>query len=333
MVTGYSDLAMACRATLAVAVLVMVPAVADAQNFTVKSHRITCGTTTGPRVKCLTGMNLESVRLVRDLGQQQRCRQRTNWGYDESTIWVDRGCEAEFEVVLSASAPPRPTPAPGANTRRITCGSTSGAQVECKTNGDAAKVVLIRDLGGRSPCRQSFNWGFTDSLIWANRGCRGEFEVTYTAASPPGNTRRITCGTTVGSRVQCTAFGQVSDVVLIRELSGRGLCRQNSTWGFTGSDIWASRGCKAEFEVTYRAALPADSTRRMTCGSTTGAQQECKTNGEAVNVVLIRDLSGRNLCRQGYNWGFTDSFIWANQGCRGNFEITYRGMVRMVQPR
>ncbi len=333
MATGYSDVAVVCRAALTVAAIVMMPAVADAQNFTMKSHRITCGTATGPRVKCLTGMNLRSVRLVRELGGQKQCHQRTNWGFDESTIWVDRGCEAEFEVVLASSSPPRPTPAPEASTRRIICGSTGGARVECKTNGDATKVNLIRDLGGRSPCRQDFNWGFTDSLIWANRGCRAEFEVTYEGSASAANTRRITCGSTTGSRVQCSASGQVGDVVLIRDLSGRSLCRQSFNWGFTASDIWTNRGCRAEFEVTYRDAGPADSTRRMTCGSTTREPRECRTNGEAVNVVLIQDMSGRNLCRQGFSWGFTDSLIWANQGCRGTFEITYRGMVRMVKPR
>jgi hypothetical protein len=46
-------------------------------------------------------------------------------------------------------------------------------------------------------------------------------------------------------------------------------------------------------------------------------------------VVLIRDLSGRNLCRQGSNWGYTDSGIWANQGCRAEFEVTYREMVQV----
>ncbi|HUQ15101.1 MAG TPA: DUF3011 domain-containing protein [Gemmatimonadales bacterium] len=211
----------------------------------------------------------------------------------------------------------------------MSCGETSGKQVECKTGGEATGVVLMRDLSGRNLCRQGFNWGHTSSFIWANRGCRAEFEVTYQAAPPAGNTRRITCGSTTGSRVSCNAFGQASNVVLIRDLSGRSLCRQNSTWGFTESDIWANRGCKAEFEVTYRAAPPASNTRRITCGSTTGAQRECQTNGEAINVVLIRDLSGRNLCRQGSNWGFTDSFIWANQGCRADFEVTYTGMVQL----
>jgi hypothetical protein len=272
-------------------------------------------------------MNAARVRLLHDLSGRQLCRRNTNWGFDESSIWVDRGCQAEFEVTPS-SGPSRPVPVPGGNTRRMPCGTISGAQVECKTNGEARKVVLVRDLGGRSECREGFNWGFTNSFISTNRGCRAEFEVTYPAEAPAGNTRRITCGTPTGARVSCNAFGQVSNVVLIRDLTWGNRCRQNSTWGFTESDIWANQGCKAEFEVTYRAAPPAGNTRRITCGTTTGAQLECKTNGEATNVVLIRDLSGRNLCRQGSNWGFTDSFIWANRGCRGDFEVTYRGMVK-----
>lgn len=328
MITVHSDLDLVRRAAIAVAFTVMVPAVAVAQEFVVKSRRVTCGTTTGPRVQCLTGTKTGTVLLIRDLSVQKQCRQNANWGFDESSIWVDRGCQAEFEVRSSANPPPRPAPVAGANTRRILCGTSSGAQVECKTNGEATNVVLIRDLGGRSQCRQGFNWGFTDSLIWANRGCRAEFEVTYQAAPTAGDTGRITCGSTTGAQVRCNTFGQVSNVVLMRDLSGRGLCRQNSTWGHTDSEIWADRGCKAEFVVTYQVTARAVNTRRISCGSSTGRPRECPTNGEATKVVLIRDLSGRNLCRQGSNWGFTDSVIWTNLGCRGEFEVTYSGMVQ-----
>ena len=89
------------------------------------------------------------------------------------------------------------------------------------------------------------------------------------------------------------------------------------------------RGWLVSWSAILGAAPPAGKTRRIICGSTTGAPRECKTNGEATGVVLIRDLSGRNLCRQGSNWGYTDSFIWANQGCRAEFEVTYRGMVQV----
>ncbi len=309
---------------VAVAIALLVPHVADAQGFSVKSRRITCGTSTGPRVQCLTGTSATSVRLVRDLSSPKQCRQSSNWGFDDTSIWVDRGCQGEFEVIPAASPRP-PLPGSGQSTRRITCGSNSGAQVECNTEGEATKVVLVRDLSGRSQCRQGFNWGFTDSLIWTNRGCRGEFEVGYQAAPSGGNARRITCGSTTGARVRCNAFGQVSNVVMVRDLTGRGLCRQNSSWGFGRSDIWANGGCRAEFEVTYLAASGGGNTRRITCGSATGAPVECQTNGEATNVVLVRDLSGRNLCRAGTNWGFTDALIWANNGCRAEFDVTYNG--------
>ncbi len=330
MVTVPRDRAAIRLAAITVAVTVLIPAAAHSQESVVRARRITCGTTTGPRVQCLTGGNASIVRLVRDLSSLRQCRQSANWGYDRTAIWVDRGCQAEFEVIPS-SAPAQPEP--GSATRRIACGSVGGAQVECKTNGEATNVVLLRDLNGRSQCRQGFNWGFTNALIWTNRGCRAEFEITYQASPSDGNTRRITCGVTTGARVSCNPFGVVSNVVLIRDLSGGSVCRRNYNWGFTKSDIWTTRGCKAEFEVTYLNAPAAGNPRRISCGSTAGAQLECKTNGEAINVVLIRDLTGRNRCRQGTNWGFTDSFIWANGGCRGEFEVTYSDKVQMVHPR
>ncbi len=72
-------------------------------------------------------------------------------------------------------------------------------------------------------------------------------------------------------------------------------------------------------------------TRIMRCGTGTDRQVECKTRGYATNVRLARDLSG-NQCRQGSNWGSTDSFIWANKGCRGEFEVTYAGTSPAPRP-
>jgi hypothetical protein len=38
-----------------------------------------------------------TVRLVRRLSDAD-CRQGSTWGYDHRSIWVDRGCRAEFEI-------------------------------------------------------------------------------------------------------------------------------------------------------------------------------------------------------------------------------------------
>jgi DUF3011 family protein len=279
------------------------------------TRTITCGTPFGQQLTCKTEGYATGVRLVRDLSGNQ-CRQGTSWGHTDSFIWVKSGCRAEFEVTY------RGTPLPAPTTRIITCGTRYSQQATCKTEGYAVGVRLIRNLGGNR-CLQGTNWGHTDSFIWTNKGCRGEFEVTYRGApspQPTPNTRIITCGSFTGSQVTCKTDGFATSVRLLRDLSGN-RCRKGSNWGNTDSFIWANQGCRAEFEVTYESAEPS---RIITCGVLSGAQVQCRTEGHATRVRLIRDLSG-NQCRMGSNWGHTDSFIWANRGCRAEFEVTYRG--------
>ena len=111
---------------------------------------------------------------------------------------------------------------------------------------------MVRNLGG-ARCVEGQNWGHTDRNIWANRGCRGQFEITYAGDDEGGGpkTRIVTCGTSGTSRVACNPGGIVSSVRLMRELSSA-RCRTNSTWGHDTREIWTSRGCRAEFEVTYQ---------------------------------------------------------------------------------
>jgi hypothetical protein len=279
------------------------------------TRRITCGTLTSRQVTCKTEGYATSVRLVREISGN-RCRKGTNWGNTDSFIWANSGCRAEFEVTYRDVG----TPAPGQNTRVITCGTLSGTQVTCRTEGSATDVRLVRELSNNR-CRKGSSWGNTDNFIWANRGCRAEFEVTYKAAP---TTRTITCGTRTGSQVQCRTEGHATRVRLVRDLNNN-RCRSGSTWGHTDSLIWANGGCRGEFEVTYReGGGMAPVTRRITCGTTSNAQVQCNVGSDANDVRLVRDLTG-NQCRQGYNWGHVGAVIWANRGCRAEFEVTYRG--------
>jgi hypothetical protein len=166
---------------------------------------------------------------------------------------VTAGCRGEFEITA------RPTTGPGyggSSTRRITCGSPVRDRVECKTNGNATSVRLVRDLSGR--CRQNSNWGHTDALIWTNGGCRAEFEVGYRGAGqglkPVAGTRTITCGNSYGAPMSCNLFGKAASVRLSRDLSN-GRCRQGQSWGFREQDMWVKDGCYADFQVSYGAPI------------------------------------------------------------------------------
>jgi hypothetical protein len=127
----------------------------------------------------------------------------------------------------------------------------------------------------------------------------------------------------------------VVDSVRLVKRSFFSRCEKGSTWGYGDTLVWAGNGCKGEFEVTYRRAAPAPRpepakpvTRTIVCGSYSKEHVTCRTDGYATDVRLTRDYTG-NRCRENANWGHTDAFIWTKQGCRGDFEVTYRDSLPM----
>ena len=304
---------------------------------------IQCGTTASFQSKCNTDGYATGVRLVRDLSGD-KCRQNSTWGFTDAFVWTQEKCRGEFEITYRNTSPspiplPTPTPTPVPSTRMITCGTTSGAQVQCNTGGYATSVRLVRDRSGNR-CRQNSNWGHTDSFIWANKGCYADFEVTYggTTPAPPlgAGTRIITCGTTSHTQVECKTGGYATDVRLVREHS-RNRCRQNKSWGHTDSFIWANKGCRADFEVTYAGTTPtplprpipgpgpAPGTRTISCGNRAGVTMSCDAFGTVASVRMLQDQSG-GRCRQGFSWGYDQSSVWVKNGCWADFEVRYTGV-------
>jgi hypothetical protein len=195
----------------------------------------------------------------------------------------------------------------------LRCEST-GSYQRCPAANTWRGARLVRQISS-NPCIQGRTWGFDRDAIWVNHGCRGIFDAE--PLRTPG--RQVTCA---GSgRTECPADTRYG-VTLVRKLS-QAACTEGRTWGYDASVIWVDQGCRAEFQVVAAAAGGGSTTTSATCGTTAGQQATCATNGYATEVRLLRDLStGR--CREGQSWGHTDSFIWANRGCRGQFEITLR---------
>jgi hypothetical protein len=138
--------------------------------------------------------------------------------------------KASFAVLICLSASGTDAPLAAQATRVIRCGSASGGQLQCRTDGRAENVRLVRDLN-RDRCRQGASWGFTDSFIWTNNGCWADFEVVYRGLAGPGrNTRIITCGATSGLQARCETNGFATAVRLRRDLSGT-RCSQPSSLG------------------------------------------------------------------------------------------------------
>jgi hypothetical protein len=269
----------------------------------------------GPFTRCPAYGSWRGARLVQQLSQKA-CIQGKTWGFDRNAVWVIDGCRGVFDAGD-----------PYANAgERVTCAGTGG-RTECPADTRYG-VTLVRQVSS-TRCVQGSTWGTSQNAIWVDRGCRGEFQIGSGAAGGE-TTKRITCGNPAGQQVTCPTNGSATGVRLVRDLS-YGRCQEGQSWGHTDSFIWVNRGCRAEFEVTYRGAggpepLPGAGigTRQITCGSFTNQQVTCKTGGYATSVRLRQDMSG-GRCRQGRNWGNTDSFIWTNGGCRGAFEVSYGG--------
>jgi hypothetical protein len=125
--------------------------------------RITCSSNNGKRNFCNADTR-GGVRMVRQISGSA-CIQGQTWGYDRNSIWVDRGCRAEF--VLGSGGPP---PA-----RIITCSSNDGRRNWCSVR-PGADVRLSRQISG-SPCDRGRTWGVDQRGIWVDRGCRADFSV------------------------------------------------------------------------------------------------------------------------------------------------------------
>jgi Protein of unknown function (DUF3011) len=210
-------------------------------------RRFSCGSE-GGRTTCPTGGIATGVRLVEDRSGG-RCRQGTTWGSADTLIWTDRGCRGLFEVSYHGAKPAEAS----SETRRITCGSSDGRETSCPVGGAVTASRLVADYSaGR--CRQPNSWGHTVDFVWTSRGCQGEFDVTYRpmrrrpVGQPGGATRVITCGTFTGRQATCSAGGPVASMRLRQDL-GKGECLSGDTWGHAGTSIWATRGCRGEFEV------------------------------------------------------------------------------------
>jgi len=98
------------------------------------------------------------------------CREEYSWGQRRGTVWVSRGCRAEFVESRSDWGPGRPE-----SNYSVTCSSDDGRYRTCAWQSRYGRPYLIETLS-RTACVQGQTWGYTSSdEIWVNGGCRGRF--------------------------------------------------------------------------------------------------------------------------------------------------------------
>ncbi len=134
----------------------------------------------------------------------------------------------------------------GGNNGVVRCESNDNRQRVCATGWRSAR--LSRQISS-TQCVQNRNWGSRNGQVWVSGGCRADFvDGRGGGWNPggPGSSYTVTCSST-GNRTQTCAWDMSRGrPVLIQQLSGSP-CRENSTWGFRGNQIWVSNGCRARF--------------------------------------------------------------------------------------
>lgn len=139
--------------------------------------RMSCSSDDMHRHVCLVDTT-GGVQMVHQKSQA-KCIQNSTWGYDNRGIWVDRGCRADFEVLVGGySNGNSANYGPDWNTGNVTalyCPSDDGKRHYCAAETRWA-VRLVKQRSG-SPCTQGSTWGYDNQGIWVDRGCRADFEV------------------------------------------------------------------------------------------------------------------------------------------------------------
>lgn len=186
-----------------------------------------------------------TVTVMRQLSKVS-CIQGKTWGYSGDTIWVDRGCRADFMISPNDASATIPTTA-------VVCES-SGGRHTC--NVDTRYGVRISRQLSKRGCIEGRDWGYTSDGIWVDRGCRAEFIVgpgpmtssTYGTAVQSSNYHgTVTCESANNTRHRCSADTRFG-VSVGRQLSDNA-CILNKSWGWDSRGIWVDRGCRAEFTL------------------------------------------------------------------------------------
>jgi hypothetical protein len=194
------------------------------------------------------------VRLDRQLSDAPCIRGRT-WGQDRQGIWVDKGCQAKFELEEKHGHGHRRHGRESRDNNVITCRSEDYKHKHCRVRTDGV-VRLERQLSD-ARCVRGRTWGQDQGGIWVDRGCQAQFVIEEgRRGGYPDSAQSdlITCKSKNYRRNICY-LRMEGDAQLVRKLSDAP-CIEGRTWGQDGRGIWVDNGCHAEFAVNQRGAPP-----------------------------------------------------------------------------
>jgi Protein of unknown function (DUF3011) len=320
---------------VALVALGLVPRPAHAQRG--DSQLVRCLSDDEQRHLCdLPFRRINDVRVEQQISGSP-CIQGRSWGFDEHTLWVDRGCRAEFRVFgwtgerderhdrddrdNRGEAYEHDRGQPGRKQRwtLVRCSSDDERQARCHVDGNVWNVQLERQISG-TPCILGQSWGFDDDEVWVDRGCRADFRV-FAGGGYGRRSQIVRCKSDDERMSRCHVEGGVWNVQLDRQYSGSP-CTYGQTWGFDDDEIWVSRGCRADFRV-WAGGEFARRSGVVRCSSDDERLNRCRVEADIVNVRVEQQYSG-TPCILGQTWGFDDDEVWVDRGCRADFRVWIR---------
>jgi DUF3011 family protein len=175
------------------------------------------------------------VQLVHQ-NSQAKCIFDRTWGYDQNSIWVDRGCRADFEVGIAEFRG-------WGESYLVYCPSDDMGRAWCPA--DARFGVRLVRQRSQAHCILNETWGYGKRGIWVDRGCRADFQVAGDWQARAA--AMLYCASDDMMRNTCPA--NTRDGVFIIRQRSQSDCVYNRTWGFDREHIWVDRGCRADFEI------------------------------------------------------------------------------------
>lgn len=228
--------------TIAISIILLVAATASAQQ-SMNGTLVTCESINNVRHTCKVDAANRMVSVNQQLSDNN-CVYGRSWGVnkDRRSVWVDNGCRAEF-LVGSTSV------ARSAFASSVTCESKNNTKSRCAA--DTSYGIQISRVMSQNHCERGRDWGYDQSGVWVDNGCRAEFLLGGDARYTPmtSSTRMtVTCESNHDETKRCNAGGTFNGVALARQLS-KSACLRGQTWGYDSDAVWVSNGCRAEFVV------------------------------------------------------------------------------------
>lgn len=260
-----------------------------------------CESRQGRRNHC----NVETRYGVNFIRQLSNASCNNHWGYDQSGIWVDNGCRAEFSINYSWDQA-------GAEGNILICESLRYKRNYCSAYLNGRDVFIQRQLSNSS-CLN--NWGYDRNGVWVTNGCRAEFVVEDRNYN---FTNDIVVCSSRDLRFQGCQADTRGGVEFVRQLS-RASC--NGNWGYDRQGIWVNNGCRAKFKLLpyqdYNSRYRSQNTV-ISCSSKNHRRKVCPADTSG-GVRLLKQKS-RASCNR--NWGYGQNHIWVDNGCRATFELS-----------